>query len=113
MRLNFAIALNSLALLGLALPVPAGAQTSDQSRMRQLNPAMPLPLEIDQDRVAAAGIQRIEGKHIDLYTDVRDKSVTEELVQVFDAAIPRWCAYFEVDPERTAGIKRVRFARRG
>ncbi len=102
MRLNFAIVLNSLALLGLALPVPAAAQTSDQSRMRQLNPAMPLPLKIDPERVVAAGIEVLKGKHIDLYTDIRDRSVTEELVQVFDAAIARWCEYFKVDPERTA-----------
>lgn len=94
-----------LILLALLAPNPfrtTFAQTSDQSRMRQLNPAMPLPLAIDPDRVTAAGIERLKGKHVDLYTDVRDKSVTEDLVRVFDAAIPLWCDYFEVDPERTA-----------
>ena len=101
MRLNFRLAIIFATLFSASVSNYAAAQPARLSRMQELNPAMPQPLKIDQDRVAAAGIQRIEGKHIDLYTDVRDPSITEELVRVFDAAIPRWCAYFEVDPERT------------
>ena len=94
-----------LVLLGLSLFRTTIAQTSDQSRMRQLNPAMPLPLAIDLDRVTAAGIERLKGKYVDLYTDVRDKSATEDLVRVFDAAIPKWCDYFGVAPERTVDYR--------
>ena len=94
-----------LALQAGLWSAPCLAQSPDVAQMRQLNPAMPLPLKIDPERVAAAGIEVLKGQHIDLYTDLRDRSVTEELVQVFDAAIPRWCEYFEVDPKRTASYR--------
>ena len=40
----------------------------------------------DAERVVANGIRRLEGKHIDLYTDLRNRPDIDELVEVFDAA---------------------------
>lgn len=56
---------------------------------------------IDEGRVAAAGIRKISGRHIRIYTDLPAGEV-DELPQVFDAALPIWCAYFSIDPKRVA-----------
>ena len=61
--------------------------------------------EIDQERVTANGIRRIEGRHIDLYTDLRDRPDIDELVNVFDAATPQWCDYFDVDTAKADSWK--------
>ena len=66
----------------------------------------PLPV-IDQQRVAAAGIRKIEGKHLVLYTDVQAGPAVEELPRVFDAAIALWCHYFGIDVDQVAQWKIV------
>lgn len=75
----------------------------DLAHMREINPQMPEPMEINEERVIANGILRIEGKHVVLYTDLREQAEIVELVKVFDLAVPKWCEYFEVDPETTEG----------
>ena len=78
--------------------------------MKQINPALGEPFKIDEERVLAAGIRKLSGKHITLYTDVREtKSATDkkidELVDVFDQAVPLWCKYFDVDVASAAHWK--------
>ncbi len=68
--------------------------------MRAINPDQPAPMPINEERVAAAGIRRIESKHLTLYTDVRDRTDIDELPTVFDAAVPQWCKLFSIDPAR-------------
>ncbi len=58
------------------------------------NSAMPV---IDEERVAAAGIRKLTGEHLTLYTDLPAAPAIDELPQVFDAALPQWADYFEVD----------------
>ena len=58
------------------------------------NSALP---RIDEERVAAAGIRKLTGKHLTLYTDLPAAPAIEELPLVFDAAIPQWSEYFVVD----------------
>ena len=52
---------------------------------------------IDESRVAAAGIRKLTGKHIALYTDLPPGTEVDELPGVFDQAFPQWCDYFAVD----------------
>jgi hypothetical protein len=52
------------------------------------------PRDIDARRAAAAGIRILEGRHIQLLTDLPASPAVDELPQVFDAAIPEWAAYF-------------------
>ncbi|MFK7769737.1 MAG: hypothetical protein AB8B55_21195 [Mariniblastus sp.] len=78
--------------------------------MREINSSLGHPFEIDERRVAAAGIRKLSGKHIDLYTDVRETSSANdkkinELVGVFDRAVPQWCEYFDVDVTKVADWK--------
>ncbi len=65
-------------------------------QMRAINSGIDAPFEIDEQLVAAAGIRKISGKHLDLYTDVRDPAVVDELPAVFDLAVKQWCNYFGI-----------------
>lgn len=75
------------------------------SNMRQINPNLGGTFEIDARKVEVAGIQVISGKHLDLYTDVRDAERTAELVEVFNRSVNQWCDYFGVDVARTENWK--------
>ncbi|MBW3596258.1 MAG: hypothetical protein KY475_03170 [Planctomycetes bacterium] len=77
-------------------------QTDEESRAEGEAPfaAPPLP-DIDESRLAAAGIRKLEGTHLTLYTDLPPQPAIDELPQVFDLAVPQWSAYFGVDPEDT------------
>jgi hypothetical protein len=58
------------------------------------------PLAIDEAKAAAAGIRKLQGKYVTLYTDVPSAPDVDELPAVFDKAVPQWCEYFEIDPAR-------------
>lgn len=75
----------------------------DLEAMKQLNPRMPPPMDIDEDRVVACGIQRIEAKHVVIYTDIRDREDINELGKVFDLGMAEMCEYFEVEPNQLEG----------
>jgi hypothetical protein len=53
--------------------------------------------QIDENRVAAAGIRKLQGKHLTLYTDLPAAAAVDELPRVFDLAVPQWCAYFGIE----------------
>jgi len=63
--------------------------------------------KLDDEKIAAAGLRKLSGRHIDLYTDLPEAADIEELPRVFDAAVPLWCAYFHVEPETVAAWKVV------
>lgn len=85
-------------LLATVVATPAAAIQSSGA-------ADPDRVVIDADRIAAVGIQSIEGKHLTLFTDARDRSDMEELVAAFDRAVLQWCEYFSVDPSMAANWK--------
>jgi hypothetical protein len=64
---------------------------------------------IEEGKVAAAGIRKLTGKHLTLYTDLPADAgpAVDELPRVFDAAVPLWCEYFGVDPAKPAEWKIV------
>jgi hypothetical protein len=57
----------------------------------------PEPRAIDEGRVQAAGIRKLVGQRLTLYTDLPSSPAVDELPAVFDQAFPQWCAYFAVD----------------
>ncbi|MFV1967317.1 MAG: hypothetical protein ACC628_17955 [Pirellulaceae bacterium] len=59
-----------------------------------------VPPTIDDERMAAVGISKHSGKHLTLYTDLRDDPAVVELPRVFDQAVPLWCRYFDVPTDR-------------
>lgn len=66
--------------------------------------AMSKPV-IDEERVAAQGIRKLQGKHLTLYTDLPSSPAIEELPTVFDAAVPQWQAYFGMADAKVADWK--------
>ena len=60
--------------------------------------AKPPKVVVDEARVAAAGIRKLTGKHLALYTDLPRFKEVDELPEVFDLAVPQWCAYFHANP---------------
>jgi hypothetical protein len=62
----------------------------------------------DEGKIATAGIRKLTGKHLILYTDVPATVVEiEQLPALFDAAVPLWAKYFEVDLAQLADWKIV------
>ena len=57
------------------------------------------PAPVDEARVRAAGIRKLSGTHLTLYTDVPPSDDVDGLPAVFDLAYPQWCAYFGL-PDR-------------
>jgi hypothetical protein len=57
---------------------------------------------ITPDAAAAAGLRRLVGKHLTIYTDVPSSPAVDELPQVFDLAMAPWCERFGIDPARVA-----------
>ena len=84
---------------------PSMGQDDWRSEMRKINPQVSDTFNIDDTLVEAAGIQKISGNHIDLYTDVRDEQKTNELVAAFDQAVSQWCAYFGLAAESAKSWK--------
>ena len=85
---------------GWWFPSQLPGQVRNIDAMRRINPRMPAPLEIDLERIRAAGISRHSGRHIDLYTDIRDAQMIAQWVDVFDQAVPQWCHYFDIPEHR-------------
>ena len=57
---------------------------------------------VDERRAALAGIRRVDGRHLRLYTDLPRGNTVDGLGNVFDAAVEGWAEYFGIAPERTA-----------
>ncbi len=58
-------------------------------------------LQIDEGQATVAGIRKLNGRHLTLYTDVPASPEVDELPAVFDLAVPQWSQYFGIDPDRT------------
>jgi hypothetical protein len=63
--------------------------------------------KLDEEKIAAAGLRKLSGRYIELYTDLPAAADVEELPRVFDAAVPLWCEYFHVEPATVAAWKIV------
>ncbi len=63
--------------------------------------ALAAPPQVDDARAAAAGIRKLSGKRLTLYTDVPGAEV-DQLPTVFEKAFPQWCQYCGVDESKHA-----------
>jgi hypothetical protein len=83
-----------------ASPPPAEpATTADPAPEAQAAEQTPPPVDrpvYDADRLAAAGVRSIAGKHLTLYTDLAPDAEIDQLPAVFDLAAPQWAEYFGV-----------------
>ncbi|MDP6443929.1 MAG: hypothetical protein QF805_09080 [Pirellulaceae bacterium] len=82
---------------------PVGRQRTEDLFLpegeQRRGPPQPPPWRppIEDERAKAAGIRRLDGKHIVVYTDLPAKAAVDELPRAFDLAVPQWCRYFGVD----------------
>ncbi len=58
------------------------------------------PRQVDERRAAQVGLRKIVGRHLRLYTDLPPSDAVDSLPVVFDAAVPLWAEYFQVDVAR-------------
>ena len=58
------------------------------------------PRRVDERRANRAGIRKVVGRHLRLYTDLPASDAVDSLPVVFDAAVPLWAEYFQIDPEK-------------
>jgi hypothetical protein len=76
----------------------APAEPTDKSTSKNpISTSRPHWPEIDEAKVAAAGIRKLESRRLVLYTDAASSPDIDELPQVFDQAFDRWCRYFGLD----------------
>ncbi len=64
--------------------------------------AAALKLNIDEAKIQAAGIRKLAGKHLTLYTDLAADAEIDALPEVFDQAFLQWCDYFGKRPDQSA-----------
>ncbi len=58
--------------------------------------------EAELSAAVAAGLRRVDGKHLTLITDLPPDAEIDRLPEAFDLAFPQWCKYFGVDPAQHA-----------
>jgi hypothetical protein len=83
----------TIALVAIGLMIAPRARAADA----------PPPREVDAQRAAAAGIREFTGQYIRLFTDLPPSPAVDELPAVFDAAIPLWAKYFDLDEQAIQG----------
>ncbi|MBN2024218.1 MAG: hypothetical protein JW809_15655 [Pirellulales bacterium] len=60
------------------------------------------PMRVDDARAAAAGLRKVEGRRLTLYTDLPSSPEIDSLPAAFDQAFAQWCALFGVAPAEHA-----------
>ncbi|MBB77035.1 MAG: hypothetical protein CMJ75_21215 [Planctomycetaceae bacterium] len=83
-----------------AKPAP---QPTRRKRVATLGSSADRSNRIDQERVRALGIRRLEGAYLTLYTDLPPREQVDVLPAVFDQAVPQWCRYFQRDSAELVG----------
>lgn len=62
----------------------------------------PASQRINEVRIGQAGIRKIVGRHLWIYTDLPGGNAVDELPLVFDQAVEQWAAYFHIPREQLA-----------
>jgi hypothetical protein len=74
-----------------AVSVCRADNLADSGKSQQFSP-------LDEAKVRAAGIRKIESRRLELYTDLPTAPEVDELPQAFDQAFDLWCKYFGLNP---------------
>ncbi|NUQ63306.1 MAG: hypothetical protein HUU20_12575, partial [Pirellulales bacterium] len=57
---------------------------------------------VDEARAAAAGVRKLAGRRLTLFTDLPPSPEVESLPAAFDQAFPQWCEYLAIQPAEHA-----------
>lgn len=85
--------------------VVAQAEDLDSELLQIINPKIKAAKPIDIQLAADSGLSVYSGEHLILFSDIRDEQKAEDLIRSYDAAVPQWCEYFGIDPDKTVGWK--------
>lgn len=97
----FAHLQSTIVCLAILASVAANRVIAQQNPTGKRHFARQFPVsQIDEARVRAAGIRKLESRRLVLYTDLASSPEIDELPQVFDQAFELWCKYFKLDPIR-------------
>lgn len=81
---------------GTAVPALPPEDDSKKTAFPRRRSAPTSAPEVDAERAAAAGLRKLESRHLVLFTDLPAAPEIDELPRVFDLAVPQWAAYFEI-----------------
>ncbi len=100
-RLGFAVVTQLVLLLAmLSAQVPLYGQPAQSPQRSAAVVNLPPLRQVDDNRARAAGVRKLESKHLVLYTDVPSSPAIDELPAVFDLAVPQWAEYFAIPQEK-------------
>ena len=91
------------AMMLLVLAGPGWGQNIPQS------PTWDRPRQVNSRRASLAGIRKISGRHLTLYTDLPASPEVDRLPAVFDAAVPQWGEYFGIASGRLSDWRMLGF----
>ena len=95
-----------LAAAAFALETPKSPPLSDQDRTANLDRAKearrhwPSFGELKILYMDDLGIRALSGRYVDLYTDLPSNEKNDEIIHLLDAAVPRLCEFFHLDPRQ-------------
>ena len=89
------------------------AKDLDASKLTEINPDIAIAADVDLQLAVDAGLKIYAGRHLILFSDVRDADKAYDLIRSYDAAVPQWCKYFGVDEKRTRNWKLRAFLLQG
>jgi len=88
---------------------PGRVQHRDGPPIEGLRLRGPAPLEVDEARAVEAGIRKVAGERLMLFTDLVPDEEVDVLPEVFFQAFPQWCSYSGIDPADHRGWKMTGF----
>jgi hypothetical protein len=84
----------------MAASAPGQNAGSRRPARDEITYQMPSPRVVDEARARAAGIRKLTGEHLVLYTNVKSSPEIDELPVVFDQAVPQWADYFGISKDK-------------
>jgi hypothetical protein len=104
--LTLAIALGGWIAAAMTCQTVVGqAEDLDPELLQIINPKIKAAKPIDIQLAADSGLSVYSGEHLILFSDLRDDTKAEDLIRSYDSAVPQWCKYFGIDPDKAVGWK--------
>ncbi|HEY2761503.1 MAG TPA: hypothetical protein VGI75_12190, partial [Pirellulales bacterium] len=91
-----------IAIFGAEFVIGASTHAADYGSGESRSPQFS---QLDEAKVRAAGIRKLEIRRLVLYTDLPPAPDVDELPKVFDQAFELWCKYFAIDAAQHADWK--------
>lgn len=84
-----------------ASPAPDEWSLEEAQRRHARGKRQLVPVQFEEQKLLDAGLRKLVGRHIVIYTDLPPSPAVDELPKAFDAAVPQWAQYFDLDLAET------------